>query len=316
MRRLAALLLLLVPSWSLALAAASAACEAVDAGAGPTSIWLLCKDRRVLLSPDEGKTWQIRNITTDVQLRSVAFLDARRGFVVGSAGTLLGTEDGGVTWRKIPLPVTNNLTAIEFKGEAGWIVGYGGVVLHTDDGGRTWAPQKSGGTQPLECLFFLDAQNGWAGGWIGNIMYTTDGGHTWKAGETPKMAWTVNAIQFLDPKNGWAVGFAGQILRTKDGGATWVPHPSPTNFSLTSILFDGSGTGWITADNDLLVSKDGGETWQFVELAGQPFFNRLIRAGGSLWAVGQYSMFELAAGKQEWQNVGLPQPGNSATASR
>lgn len=313
MRRL---FLLLLVSWCGCYAAGNNVCRPLDAGAGPAGIWLLCEDSRILLSPDEGKTWQVRNIKVEAALRSAAFVDAQRGFVVGDSGTLLGTEDGGATWRKIELPVTNNLTAIEFKGEAGWIAGYGGVVLHTEDGGRSWTRQKSAVSQPLECLFFLDAQHGWAGGWIGNIMYTTDGGRTWKAGDTPKMAWTVNAIQFRDPKNGWAVGFAGQILRTKDGGATWTPAPSPTSFSLTSILFDSSGTGWITSNNALLTSKDGGETWQFVELPGQPFFNRLIRAGNSLWAVGQYGRFELAAGKQEWQDIGLPQPGNTTIAAK
>jgi photosystem II stability/assembly factor-like uncharacterized protein len=289
-----------------AFAASNEACEVEDAGAGPAGVWLLCEDHRLLLSPDEGKSWQARSIPTESRLKSAAFVDARRGFVVGYAGTLFATEDGGNAWRKVDLPIQDNLTDIDFKGESGWIVGYGGAVLHTDDGGRTWAQQKSGVTQPLECLFFLDAKNGWAGGWIGNITRTTDGGHTWTPGKVPTMAWTVNAIYFKDPVNGWAVGFAGQILRTKDGGVTWTSASSPTTFSLTSILFDGSGTGWIAADNDLLVSKDGGEKWVLLDVEGRPFLNRILRVGNSLWAVGQYNLLQLAPGSQEWKAVGLP----------
>ena len=301
-------LLLLVGGLSsgLAFAASNATCEVVDAGAGPAGVWFLCEDHRILISPDEGKTWRAASIQTESNVQSAAFVDARRGFVVAYAGNLFATDDGGNTWRKVDLPVKDNLMAIDFKGESGWIVGYGGLVLHTDDGGRTWTKQKTDVTQPLECLFFLDATYGWAGGWIGNVARTTDGGHTWTAGKVPAMAWTVNAIYFKDQTNGWAVGFAGQILRTKDGGVNWTAENSPTNFSLTSIMFDSAGTGWIAADNDLLVSKDGGEKWDFIDLAGQPFLNRIIRVGNTLWAVGQYNMLQLAPGSQEWKAVGLP----------
>lgn len=315
MHRVSLLLLLGSLSSVLAFAAANAACEPVDAGIGPAGVWMLCEDHRMLLSSDQGKTWQVKSIQTDSNLQSAAWVDSRRGFVVGYGGTLLGTEDGGNTWRKVEVPVQNNLMAIEFRDQAGWIAGYGGVLLHSVDGGRTWAQEKSNVTQPLECLFFLDAQNGWAGGWIGNVTRTTDGGRTWTAGKVPAMAWTVNAIYFKDQKNGWAVGFAGQILRTKDGGANWTAEDTPTNFSLTSIMFDSSGTGWIAADNDLLISKDGGEKWEFIDLTGQPFLTRIVRVGDALWAVGQYNLLKLAAGSQQWQEVGLPNLAPPAAAT-
>jgi hypothetical protein len=39
----------------------------------------------------------------------------------------------------------------------GWAVGFGGTILHTDDGGLTWTPQDSGTTDNLHGVVFLPA---------------------------------------------------------------------------------------------------------------------------------------------------------------
>src|SRR5438552_11674357 len=59
------------------------------------------------------------------------------------------------------------------------------TLFRSVDAGQTWAAQKSGVTQALEALHFLDAKNGWAAGWSGTILHTADGGNTWKQVKTP-----------------------------------------------------------------------------------------------------------------------------------
>jgi len=82
-----------------------------------------------------GKTWQSVKLPPEILYRGLFFLDARRAFIVGDAGTLLASEDGGKTWAPRKIPATDNLTDITFVGESGWIVGHSGLVLHTSDGG-------------------------------------------------------------------------------------------------------------------------------------------------------------------------------------
>ena len=66
-------------------------------------------------------------------LAGVAFADASRGLIVGQAGTVLVTTDGGVTWRREPLATTRDLTAVRCQdADTAIITGASGLVLrHT-----------------------------------------------------------------------------------------------------------------------------------------------------------------------------------------
>ncbi len=55
---------------------------------------------RILHSGDGGRTWQWQRTPSQVPIRRLFFLDARRGWAVGALGTVLSTSDGGQTWRK------------------------------------------------------------------------------------------------------------------------------------------------------------------------------------------------------------------------
>jgi photosystem II stability/assembly factor-like uncharacterized protein len=305
-------------------------CSIQDAATADQKVVLLCERERLYVSPDLGKTWQAKRLPPDVRFRALEFLDSRRGFVVGDAATLLATQNGGDTWRAVQTTAKGNLTAIQFVGEQGWITGYDGLVLHSDDGGKTWSEQKTGVTQALEGLYFADAQHGWAVGWIGTIVRTEDGGRTWKeidiagnaetqskvgtsvkAGsasnvDVSTMGWSISAVYFRDAKNGWIVGFGGQILRSRDGGVTWKSQKSPVGVTLSSVLFDSSGRGWIAAGNDMLLSEDGGENWKLLHIDDPIFLTRFLPVKDSLWAIGQFGLLRQSGAAVKWQRIDLP----------
>ena len=115
-----------------------------------------------------------RTIYTTDRFYDVQALSADRAFVVGYAGKILETADGGRTWDVRPSGVDTALYAVDFTDDRhGWIAGQEGVILHTADGGKTWQPQESNayidegsGKQPLY-LFALDAldnDHAWAVG--------------------------------------------------------------------------------------------------------------------------------------------------------
>jgi photosystem II stability/assembly factor-like uncharacterized protein len=56
------------------------------------------------------------------------------------------------------------------------VAGYQGLILHTSDGGKTWETQKTGTTQTLESISFLDANHGWAIGWASCSLRCASGG--------------------------------------------------------------------------------------------------------------------------------------------
>ena len=67
---------------------------------------------------------------TAVELWAVAFGDARKGVIVGRAGTILTTTDGGFTWRRAAIRSTRDLFAVVFATpDDAFIVGAAGTVL-------------------------------------------------------------------------------------------------------------------------------------------------------------------------------------------
>ena len=213
--------------------------------------------------------------------------------------------------RARPIP----LRAIFSLGNSSWITGFGGAILHSADGGRTWERQKSGTSQTLEGVYFLDPNHGWAVGWAGTILRTADGGKTWEEIKSEAASWSLSSVYFRDLNNGWAMGFSGQLLRSKDGGSKWEaltacgPPPAgakpgecgPMKAWLTSIAFDRSNRAWITADDQFLLSEDGGEKWKSIDYEGELYMRRFLPVGDSLWAVGQLGVLKQSGA--EWKPI-------------
>ena len=132
------------------------------------------------MNADLAKTLNWRRI--DVTGEDVFFLDAQRGWAVGSRGTILATANGGATWAAQSSGTQNSLWAVHFTdAQRGWAVGSRGTILATANGGATWAAQSSGTQNSLLAVHFTDAQRGWAVGSRGTILATANGGATWSS---------------------------------------------------------------------------------------------------------------------------------------
>ena len=290
-------------------------CWLRDASAPTGSVvYALCEQGSVWSTINGGAAWKKSDTGAKERLRAIAFLDANRGFIAGDHGLLMATQDGARTWQAQTLDTKEHLMDITFVGESGWLSGYQGALLHSTDAGRTWAKQKSGTTQTIEALFFLDANHGWAVGWAGTILRTADGGAHWEPIHTDAASWSLTAVYFRDLQNGWITGFAGQILRTKDGGTTWQAVESPVKAWLTSVNFDQANRGWITFDDGFLMSEDGGSNWKAVPMPGNYFLSRLLRVQKSLWAIGQSVVLQQADGAK-WTPMESLVPSNATGTS-
>jgi photosystem II stability/assembly factor-like uncharacterized protein len=110
-----------------------------------------------------------------------------QGWLVGDAGLVLTTSDGGGTWNgprgSIPEIAAANLDfrAVAAMGGQVWIAGAPGTcVLHSPDGGQSWQLFRTGQAAPLRGLTFIDESRGWAVGSMGTILHTRDGGKSWR----------------------------------------------------------------------------------------------------------------------------------------
>jgi photosystem II stability/assembly factor-like uncharacterized protein len=314
--------------------AASAAgdiCYLRDATApSPTTAYLLCGQGMVYATTDAGGHWAMQRIgkapelhasatMTDEQrsqlvlgttpdLHAIAFSDDTHGFVVGDSGTIFATDDGGKTWQsrvndKKQNFTTEHLLAIQAIGNLAWATGFDGIILHSIDGGQTWEKQNSGTTMALQSVYFLNPDLGWAVGWSGTILRSTDGGKKWQPVTTDAATWSINTVYFRDDKNGWACGFSGELLASHDGGLTWQALKSPVQSSLSSVSIDKAGRIWTAADEQLVVSEDGGQTWTVDKIDSDLFLSKVFGKGDSLWALGELGLLKQVGSTKEWKHA-------------
>ena len=279
-------------------------CWLRDAAAPAPSVeYVLCEQGQVYVSTDGGARWTMRQSGAKVTLHAMVFRDINHGIAVGDSGTILLTDDGAKTWKPVASGTTEHLLALFAIGDQAWTSGFDGVLLHSGDGGRSWQKQPANTGQSLEGLFFADPDHGWAVGWSGTILRTSNGGNKWEEIKTDAASWSLASVYFKDLKEGWAVGFSGELLRSHDGGTTWKALASPVPNWLKSVAFDRSGRVWIAADDQLLLSEDGGEKWRSVETGDNLFFCKLLPVNGSLWAVGQLGMMKQTGSGTEWARI-------------
>jgi photosystem II stability/assembly factor-like uncharacterized protein len=223
----------------------------------------------------------------------VVFVNPCRGVVAGDLGTILTTTDGGNTW--IP---RNSGVNVPLRGVAAigsdyiWAVGDDGTIIYSVNGGDSFTvTQPSITTELFESVFFVDPYNGWVVGGNGTILVSKDGGRTWN-NQTPNAGlYELIDVVFLDTLTGWAVG-TGIILHTTDGGNSWNVQHRPTA-QLFGVAFPDAMNGYVVGrDSTILITKDGGETWQektWKDESGNPvtiFLGVAFVDADTGWAVG------------------------------
>lgn len=164
---------------------------------------------------DDGVTWKRFSLAIHFLLLDGAYDGDNIGAVVGAGGTVMFTEDGGLTWGSATLigDTDAKLNAIAFSGATkarGWAVGNGGKIFRSNAGAKLWRQQPQITSANLHDVHFTNASNGWIVGDEGLILRTRDGGNTWtqaSSGTTHKL----EKIVFHDGR-GFAIGHGGTIL--------------------------------------------------------------------------------------------------------
>lgn len=157
----------------------------------------------VLLS-NNGKDWAQAQTPARATLTAVTFVDDKHGWAVGHDAVILGTEDGGKTWK-----LQNFMPELE---------------------------------KPFLDVLFLDASTGFAVGAYGLLYKTSDSGATWTEVDAASIRGDevhFNGITKLNDGSLLITGEQGMIGHSADSGATWSKLTSPYEASLFGALPQG-----------------------------------------------------------------------------
>ena len=243
--------------------------------------------------------WTLQKSNVTERLRGVSAVNDRVAWASGSSSTVLRTDDGGATWKRLTVTADKldfrDIDAINERTAYVLAIGNGDAsrIYKTTDAGATWTLQFRN-TEPqafYDSMSFWDENHGIV---IGDsiagqfcILITENGGTTWKRipSETLPAA-LPNEGAFAASGTNIAVGgrshawiatgggAKSRVLRTSDRGRTWqitdAPLKAGASAGIFSIAFRDARHGMIVggdytkegeATDNLAITKDGGATW-------------------------------------------------------
>lgn len=220
--------------------------------------------------------WVKQRIMSFAWFYDVTFVDSKRGFIVGSGGTVYETADGGSTWTKRQNFTQDTLKQISFSDASnGWVLCQRDVfnrgamgssyMMRTTDGGSTWNRYEfSGGRERVTSFFFNPKGAGYAVGEKGAIFEYKPDSDTWDRRPTA-FSYILMGGAFSGDQTATLVGTGGNVFYSEDSGASWINanfQTKPTG-AMTSVFFVNRSYGWVAgAGGAIYQTLNGGRSWR------------------------------------------------------
>jgi photosystem II stability/assembly factor-like uncharacterized protein len=171
----------------------------------------------------------------------ISYADDNNALVVGEAGAIAKTTDGGASWNYFAYTTTNSTGDLSrptfndvqcINSSLAYAVGSEGIMIKSIDGGINWSfvltPFYTGKLE-INTVCFLNATTGYIGGYgdpvtrRATIYKTTDGGDTWQPEfvfPEPLLSWNEPAlykIRFSASGVGYVGGAEGLVWKYENG---------------------------------------------------------------------------------------------------
>ena len=276
----------------------------------------------ILISDDQGLSWQQQPVPTRATLTSIFFVDSANGWAAGHDGIVLRTRDGGLHWQKVYADPEDERPILDLwfhNLDQGYAVGAYGLFLTTEDGGESWEPidfdpatlkvddvetDDTWEEEPEEESWGIDfhlnqiatTANGriFVAAEAGNLYRSDDGFRSWLSLPSPYEGSFYGSLP-LSQTNLLAFGLRGHLFRSEDAGGKWQSIDSGTQATLNDGIQLHDGRIALAGQaGTLLISSDEGHSFELHAQANRFSIAKILQAGdGALILVGEHGVQRL-----------------------
>lgn len=220
--------------------------------------------------------WLRQESGTLAWLHAIFFVNQNKGWIAGSKGTFLTTDDGGKTWRQDRHFTEDNIRDVYFSdAQNGYLLCERDIynqgtlpasyLLKTENGGASWEKIEFANERArIAKIFFAIGGYGFAVGESGTLLAMQGDKKTWKKTDLP-MRFLLLGGSFPNALEGSIVGGNGTVLFTEDAGQTWNPATlaGENRPRLNTVFFINPKTGWTAGSGGkIYATMNGGKYWR------------------------------------------------------
>lgn len=212
-------------------------------------------------------------------------IEGDKGLAVGLAGSILESNDGGVTWSAVEetnVEPSLALLAVDLGGDHAIAVGQMGIVVIESEPAK-WTRVDAGFEGRMLTVSVNKAGLAVIGGEFGEVLKSEDGGKTWASNQPDWLSLSdpdtfgtaephVYAVHVAENGDVTLAGEFGVILRQAAGSDEWavikeLEPRAPTLFALHINEAEGGYSFAVGQTGEILRSSDGGASWQSLAIA-------------------------------------------------
>ncbi len=269
-------------------------------------------------SADKGVSWTTRTSGTSDSLygadvyRYAPEIGAAKTYMwaAGNNGTVLYSDDLGVTWDDVSVPTSEDFYDIHVRSsDKAMVVGSNGTLYGTEDGGANWTDLSPSTSFDL---LAIDEYSGtiWVAGEGEYLASTTNSGATWNqimfTGRT--ILHEISDIDFTSATIGHMVRTSGGAWYTTNGGSTWTETSGSEDGTYNAISSPATNYRYAVGDDGLVYAYDAtapSAPTSFAVFGGSPTTDTTPRF---TWTAGSDTQsditYEIQKGSGTWTDVG------------
>jgi len=252
----------------------------------------------ILLSQDNGHSWEQAIVPTQATLTGVFFYDKKLGWAVGHNAIILRTKNGGKNWERVyykPQDECPLLDVLFLDKKNGFAVGAYGLFLGTSDGGNTWSSRQiSNNDFHMNHIMTSESGKLYIAAESGMVYRSDDDGETWTELPSPYRGSFFGTLPLHDDVL-LLFGLRGHMYRSEDAGKSWEEVKTKTEAMLTSGLLLSDNTKIVVGlGGTVLVSKDDGCKFRLHPQADRKGISTVVQGNdGTVIAIGEFGVKRL-----------------------